>query len=338
MKRDIRRIQSLLAVFLLGGLVFAGPGSGAEKLTFMLDWHPLGQHSAFYAAMDEGFYRKEGLDVSMIRGFGSGDTIKNIAAGKEPIGFADYGSLVIARSRGVKVKGMAVLHDKNPHAVYTLKGSGIREPKDLSGRSFADAAGAAVAALMPAFAKATGISGYQFVPVDAAAKNAVLLSGKVDSMGTFVFARPTLLGMAKKSGKEIVEFMFSDYGIDVYSNGLVARDDYLEAQAARAKKFVHGAIRAWAWAVEHPDKAVSVFQKHNPAADPAMTRAAWEIAVDLLLTQEAKKLGIGHMTRDKMQRTIAIMTQYANLQGKVRPEEMYTNAFLPKLFPKRPKP
>ena len=73
------------------------PASAAE-VNFITDFGYNGRHSYFYVALDKGYYKAEGLEVNILRGQGSADAIKKVASGAAVVGFADAGSLVLARS------------------------------------------------------------------------------------------------------------------------------------------------------------------------------------------------------------------------------------------------
>src|SRR5262245_48873984 len=103
----------LLATALCGApLAAAVPGSAqaqgapaAEtKIVFSLDFIPLGRHAPWYAALAEGYYKDEGLDVSIIPAQGTAQVIQAVESGTANIGFVDVPSVIIARGNGSKIK------------------------------------------------------------------------------------------------------------------------------------------------------------------------------------------------------------------------------------------
>lgn len=322
------------------GLVLAGVprATGAEKLVLLLDWVPYAAHLGMYAALDRGDYRRAGLSVEITRGFGSGDTIKRVGVGSAQMGFADAGSLVVARAQGIQTKVVGMILDKSMFVVTTLKKSGIRTAKDLEGRKVATPKTSSTYILFPALAALNGVDTgkIEFVFMGAAALGPSLMAGKVDAILNYDNSTPTFVEAARKAHQEAAVFLYSKWGLDIYSNGLITSDALIQDKPAVAGSFVRSTMEGTAWAVEHPEEAADIFVKLNPTQDPVLTRKAWAIVVDHLLTPTARKLGLGHMDRKKMELTRDVVTKYMKLPVTVPVEEIYTNRFLPKLFPKPP--
>lgn len=333
-----KRIVAIIP--LVAALLFLSPSPGAtaDKVIFALDWLIYGKHAGFYVAQEKGFYQENNLDVTIQRGYGSGDTAKRVGAGQAEFGFSDTPAVMLARVRGIQLKLIGMIHDKSMHTIIVLKGSGITKPKDLEGRTIGSPEQNAVKLLFPAFASATGIdpNKVQWVNMTPAATAPSVISGRVDGGGFYATEIPTVRAGAKKVGKDIHVIFYSKYGIDVYSNGLITTDKMIKEKPDLVRRFVHATMKGVAWAIEHPEEATDIFVKVNPATSRNLARAHWKIAVDHLLTPSAKKFGIGYMTQEKMEYTRATTAKYMNKKIDFSAQEVYTNDFLPKLFPKRP--
>src|SRR3954469_4536722 len=95
----------LAAASLLAGLAGCG-GSGAEPgapsgASLVLDFTPNAVHSGIYAARHEGFYRDEGVDLTIRHPGESTDAPKQLAAGRVDFAVLDIHDLGIARERGI---------------------------------------------------------------------------------------------------------------------------------------------------------------------------------------------------------------------------------------------
>lgn len=345
MKRRVKcGLSGILALVLLGSLgwgvsPFTGSALGAESVVFSLDWVPWGKHSGFYTVLHKGYYKAEGLNVTIERGFGSGDTIKRVNVGSAPFGFADTASLVVARSRGSKVKVTGMFHDDAMYIIYTLEGSGIVKPKDLEGRTMGTAPMDAGRIIFPAFA---GVNRFnekrvKWIDMTPAARMPSLLTGKVDAVVDFTGHELEHQRAAAKVGKKIRYMKYKDWGVNPYANGIITTDEMIEKKPDLIRRFMRATWNGVAYAVENPAEAVEMFRKTFPERDTEILRAAWEVAVDHLLTATAKEKGMGYMTRERMTYTRDLVTEYMKLERKVEVDALYSNAFIPKLFPRRGK-
>jgi NitT/TauT family transport system substrate-binding protein len=305
-----------------------------ERILIALDFIPLGQHAAMFAAQEKGYYQKVGISPQIERGAGSGDTIKRLAAGSVHFGLADLGALVVARSQGLQVKMLGVYYAKAPYLIHALKGSGITTPKDLEGRSIGMQPGNAVYVIFPAFASINKVNATQvtWVNMPPGSLPPALMAGTIDAMIGFATAEPAVLALAAKQGKELVTLYYADWGLDIYSNGMIARDESIQKQEDLVRRFVDSTVRAHAWAAENPEAAADIFVRLHPQANRELATKQWMKTVELMISPEARQFGLGYMTRDKVKLTRDIITKAQKLPVEVPVEDLYTLRFLPKVF------
>ena len=146
-----------------------------------------------------------------MRGQGSADAVKQVAAGTAQLGFADTSAVIFGRANdGIPVKLVAVIYARPPHAIYVLKESGISKPKDLEGRTVADTAFSPVPKMFAAYAKAAGIdaSKVKWIVAGSDTLPGMLSLGRVDGIGQYSVGEPLL----KKSAapKEITKLAYAD--------------------------------------------------------------------------------------------------------------------------------
>ncbi len=337
--RTLRQaLPATLALGLAAGVAHPAAGATKDRLTLALNFVPYGIHAPFYVAQEKGYYDQALLDVTIQRGTGSADAVAKVGAGAAEVGFADAGAVVVGWSKGARVTLVGMTMDKALATIYTYRGSGITRPKDLEGKTIADNVGGGAGILFPALAAIHGIdtSKVTIVMVAAPAKNPMLIEKKADAIFTFSTIEPNLRALAAAKGMEIVGLYFSDLGLDLYGMGLFASEKAIAGRRDAVRRWTDATMRAVAWAVEHPDEATAIFVKHNQAVSADLARAQWQVVIDHLLTPVAGERGIGYMTEEKMRRTRDILVKYQKLEGDIPLKDLYTNEFLPKLFPKRP--
>lgn len=303
------------------------------KVTFSLDFIPLGRHAPWYAAIAEGYYKQEGLDVSIIPSQGTAQTIQAVEAGTAQIGFTDLPSVALARAQGSKVKMVAVNYQKAPYAIFSLDpGANVTDIKQLAGLTLGSGAGSftpkVIAGLMaehgldPATLKIDNIA--------PPARASALLSGQVPSIEFFAMSEPGLAAAAKAKGVRLATFLLADHGLTLYSNGIVATEDYLSKNADVMRRFVRASLRGWQFALRDPKKAAEDQMKYVPTLDADKSVAELAIVKNLAVTPAVEQNGLGWFDPAEMKAGLDFMTKYVGLGGtSPSAADLYATGFLP---------
>ena len=302
-----------------------------HEVRFLFDVLPNPKHALFYPAEAQGYFRQNGLRVTLEAGKGSADVVQKVATGAADFGFADASAVILARSRGLPVKLVAMVHYKPLMAIITRLEANVAKPADLVGKRIASTSGDAVRALTPALARANGFDAAKvsFVTVDQAAKAALLVTGQVDGVCDYASAFPVYEAAAQKNGVKLAQLLFSDFGLDFYSNGIVVKDDLIRDKPQVVAAFTRAIVRSLAFAVEHRQEAVAIFGRVQPQYEEAIVKAGLDIAVAHLVVPEVGADALGTMADGKMAATIAITNDTYGLPGGVAPADVYTNVFIP---------
>jgi ABC-type nitrate/sulfonate/bicarbonate transport system substrate-binding protein len=109
--------------------------SSLTKITVIAEWLPWAAHAPVFAAIDQGFFAKHGLDVNYIGPPNAGDQMKFVAGGRAAIALTQTPDVIRARAEGIPVKMIGQLWSGEPGGILSLPGSGITNPKDLEGKT-----------------------------------------------------------------------------------------------------------------------------------------------------------------------------------------------------------
>src|SRR5690349_20012194 len=130
----IRNILSGVVLIVISALPAYAQEKPLTKVIFSLDINPEGRHAPWYAALAEGYFKDEGLDVSIIPSGGGAQSIQNVESGTATFGFMAIPGLALARAAGAKIKMVAVNYQKMPIAVFSLNpGANVTSAKQLEG-------------------------------------------------------------------------------------------------------------------------------------------------------------------------------------------------------------
>ncbi|MGH7068410.1 MAG: ABC transporter substrate-binding protein [Acetobacteraceae bacterium] len=332
-------VKSALAVLLGIFLVATGPAPASAqtkpltRITFSLDFIPLGRHAPWYAAVAKGYYQDLGLDVSIIPSHGTAQTIQAVEAGTAQIGFTDVVSLALARANGAHLKMVAVNYEKAPYAIFSLDpGGDVTEVKQLQGLTLGSGAGSFTPRIIRGFMAEHGLdpATLKVVNITPSARASALLSHEVPSIEFFVMSEPGLAAAAKARHAELKTFLLADHGLKLYSNGIVATDKYLAEHPDIVKNFVAASLRGWRFALSHPKQAVEDEIKFVPSLRPAESVAELEIVKGLAITPAVQEHGLGWFGPAGMEATLDFVIKYVGLKGTPpKATDLYATGFLP---------
>lgn len=335
MKTLCQRVLSALTLAPMMLATGVSPAGAADltPVSVRVDVFFYGAHVPILMGIVDGIYKKHGLDVTAMPGRGSATTIQTVAAGTDNFGFADGGTLVKFAAQGLKAKLIVGMLEKTPAIILAMPDSGIKQPKDLNGRTGGFGNGSAPEQLFPAFAKATGVDleSIKRVAVDIPTRDNLFMQKKIDfSFGYTVTQLPL---MEEKCACKLNIIKYSDHGITAISNGIVVGDQYAADHPDIVKKFAQATAEAINAAVKDPNAGVKAFFEY--AKDSKLSRTVvenqWKQTIELLHTEATAKDPVGITSKDDWQKTISLLEEYGGVpKGSVTPEMVATNQYLTK--------
>jgi NitT/TauT family transport system substrate-binding protein len=307
-------------------VVLAGRAEAADKVTFVTDFGFNGRHSYYFVALEKGYYKSAGIDVEIVRGQGSADAIKQVAAGTAQIGFADAAAVILGRGNDqIPVKLVSVIYAKPPHAIYALKGSGIATPKDLEGKRIADTAFSAIPKMFDVYAKAAKIdpSKVTWVVATGDALPGMLNLGRADGIGQFIVGEALLKKAA--GDKELIRLAYADVGLDYYSNGIIATDELIKSNPDLVRRFVNATLRGLKDAMANPGEAGAIINKYHRQIDVDVATAETQAVASLAAVRNRP---LGGIDPAAIQRTLDIITGAYQLKTAVKPNDIFASGFV----------
>jgi NitT/TauT family transport system substrate-binding protein len=309
-------------------LLQGSPSRALDNITFITDYGYNGRHAYFFEALDRGYYRDAGIEVKIVRGQGSVDAIRQVGAGNAVFGFADAGSLILARANDqILVKLAAIVYVKPPQAIFCREDSGLRKPKDLEGNAIADTAGSAPRAIFPAFAKAAGIDAQavRWIVATSESLPGLLATNKVPCVGQFTVGEALLrsqLGSAK-----LVRFAYSDAGLSYYGNGIVATDATIASKPDLVRRFVEATVRGMKDAFADPAAAGAIIHRLVPQVDATVAKDETEAVAELA---QIPGKPLGEIDPARIEATLDVIKGAFKLATPVAAADVYAPGFVPK--------
>jgi NitT/TauT family transport system substrate-binding protein len=309
-----------------------------RPFTFILDFLPYGEYGPYFYALQAGIYEEEGLDVEILRGEGSGNTIQRIARGHGHAGSADFSALTGARANeNIGVKAIFAYFRRPPHSIFVLDDSDIESAEDLEGARLSITPGNSHQILFPLLADLAGFDAdsVSWVSMDGASMGPALIQRQVDGAPFFANHERRLQMQAEDQGLGVRRISYADYGLDMYSLVIVARDEALEDedQIDLLRRFLRGTARGMNYVFRdgHCDEGAQAVVDLNPEVDLEASVGACDVASEFSYAEEVLngEVRVGEFESDRVVRSRDISTEYLELDREVPEDELYTNDLIP---------
>jgi NitT/TauT family transport system substrate-binding protein len=313
----------------------ANPAGALTPVAYGADFLISGATAPISLAIERGYFAEGGIEVSVSRGFGSTDAVRRAATGQADVVQGDIGSAMLQRAnQGAQAKVVSPLYGRVPFAVLFYEDLGIRTPRDLEGRTLADAAGSAPRVLFPAFAGVAGIdpARVEFTTVDASTRNAQFAAGQLSIITAFILnlADAEAVAYASNPNRRIGALRYADYGLDMYGNGYITSDHFIAEKPQAVAAFVAGAAKGLRDTYLDVPAAADAVRRQHAEVDRDVAIRELELIKDLVLTDDVRANGIGTFDEARLQRTQDIMRQYFEVRRDIPLAETYTTQFLPR--------
>ena len=323
----IGAVAFALAIFGFVGTVRAAELTPANiRLDFIIG----GKHAPWFVALEKGFYAKRGLKATILGSTGSADTVRTIGAGGADFGFADIGTMIVAKSRGAPVKAAAQF-GYVPATVVWREDTDIKTLKDLEGKSYAISPGQAQWYLMPAYCRINKVD-YKAIRIQETAaplQPAALVAKKADFIVMYRASNDEVAELAAtKQGIKLNRIFMKDTGLDIYGTGLIVKDEDVKRRPEFVRAYVEATLEGLRYARDHQEEAFKILLKHKPELDSVLTTMQLKNALtEVFLPVESVNVGLGYMKPEIMDKTVKVVNEFFDVERKVSAKEAFTNQF-----------
>ena len=313
-------------------VLLCSAGTAQEKVRFQTDWIASGEHAAYYGAWVKGIWAAEGLDITITRGYGSGDTATKVGAGAADFGVSDVGAVLTARARAsLPVKTIASIYTFSPHSLFVLKSSGITSFRGLEGKKIGITPGNSHKVYFPAVAAKSGTDANKIVWVnmDGGAMGPQLFAKNIDAAPFYSIHHYYQNKAAKKAGEEIVVLPFVKAGFEIYAASLITSDKMLTEKPETVKKFLRAARRAFEFARDNQVDTCKMHVQKIPEVDLDDCLNSLKATLGFVFNDYEKKHGFGSVTAERLAVTWKEVAESQQLDLKWNPAQAVDTRFLP---------
>jgi NitT/TauT family transport system substrate-binding protein len=293
-----------------------------------------GPAAPFLLGLDKGYYKAEGLDVTIDPSTGSRESIARVASGAYDIGFGDINTLIRLRDQnsGGAAKAVFMVYNRPPFAIVTRKSRGVAKPKDLEGKKLGAPTADATFAQWKVFTKANGIDAakVEVEDVGVPVREPMLAAGEVDAVTGYAFSSYVNLKDRGVPVDDIVVLPMADYGVNLYGSAIIVSQKFAAAHPDAVRKFLRAFTKSLKDTVRDPPAAIDSVLRRNDLAKKDVELERLRMALNHnILTPEVEANGYGQVDMARLDRSIGQIAQSYDFKVKPKATDIFDPTFLP---------
>lgn len=320
-----RLLLGAVATALIAGSVAA---QAADKVTLRTNWLFYGSHSIFLLGIDKGFYEKEGIDLTVKQGNGSGNAVRLVANGDSDFAYGSAVTMLNLAAQGAPVIAVATIDAQGADAVLINPDSGIKDWKGLEGQKVLTTASAGVNTLFPIAAQNHGADPEKISLTNVA--ESALVSSYLQGLA------PAMLGGMDDKPAEIKanggkQPVLLDYGIPQPGYAIVASKEMVASNPDLVRRFVKATLEAVAAAKANPDESVQALINWSGSVEDqkAQAREVLDFTLSILKSPNNTDGRLGYNVPADWESALEILKKYKELKTDQPASAFYTNEFIP---------
>lgn len=332
----MKKFKSLLLLLICLCVVFAGcankkaavdTSNKLEDVDLVLDWYPNAIHSFIYAAIENGYFKEEGLKVNIKYPSNATDPLTLPAAGKATIGIYYQPDIVMARSNEkVPIKSIGAIVHTPLNVIISLKEKNINTPKDLSGKTIGYSGNPLNTEYVKTMVKADGGDPNSIKVVDVGFELlSSMITKKVDATtgGLINHEVPVL----EHEGHPVNYFDPAKYGVpNYYEEIFVASDKTLKEKPETLKKFMKAAKKGYEFTKNNPDKSLKILLNNQQKDNFPLIEEVEKKSMNILLPKMAsEKEPFLYQDKKVWQDNIDWLYKQGLIKEKIKAEDCFVN-------------
>ena len=266
-----------------------------EKVTVQLKWVPQAQFAGYYVAAAKGYYKAEGLDVTIKPGGPDISPVQVIAGNNADVIVNWMPDALAAREAGVPLVNIAQVFNRSGLMLTCKKASGVTSPKDLKGKTLGVWYGGNEYPFLNWMAKLNLKPDVDIKVLKQGFNVDPLLQNQAACVSTMVYNEYWQIIDAGIKESDLVTFFYEDQGAASLEDGLYVMEAKLKDPAfvARMGKFLRATFKGWNDAVKNPEEAAKIVVANDMSgsATVAVQKRQMENVAKLITTANTAKMG-----------------------------------------------
>jgi NitT/TauT family transport system substrate-binding protein len=317
-----------------GAELSAGAAQAQTSIKFALDERLEGPAALFLLPQDRGYYRAEGLDVTIDEGANALEPITRVASGGYELGLADINALIRYRDQNptAPVKAVFMLYNKPPFAIVGRQSRGISDPKSLEEKKLGAPPAGASYDQWPIFAKLNDVDLAKVAveKISVPVRAPMLAAGQLDAVLGYSFRVYVDLKDRGVPVEDVVVLPMADYGLKLYGSAIIVNSKFAAEKPDAVAGFLRAVTKGLKETIKNPSAAIESLLKRDDAGKKEVELERLRMAIrDNIVTPEVRANGLGAVDVARLTEAINQLGLTYAFKAKPKAADIFDPAFLP---------
>lgn len=298
-----------------------------EKVTVVLDWTPNTNHTGLYTALENGYYKDQGLDVEIVQPPEGGAT-SLVASGKADFGISYQEEVTYAKTSDdpLPIKAIAAVIQHNSSGFASPKDKNIKTPKDFEGKIYGGWGSESETAAIKAVMEKTGADFDKVTIADIGQDDFFTATTNSVDFAWIYEGWDVVQAKLKNFDLNFIPLNQFDKRLDYYTPVIISNETLLNDNPELAKKFMKATTEGYQFAIDNPEEAAKILVKHAPEIDEELAIESQKFLASKYKDDAPRW---GEMKDEVWNNYTAFLKEYGLINKDLKPEDAYTNEFLP---------
>ena len=300
---------------------------GGEKVTVVLDWTPNTNHTGLYTALENGYYKEQGLDVEIVQP-PEGGAASLVASGKADFGISYQEEVTYAKTSDdpLPIKAIAAVIQHNSSGFASPKDKNIKTPKDFEGKIYGGWGSESETAAIKAVMEKTGADFDKVTIADIGQDDFFTATTNSVDFAWIYEGWDVVQAKLKNFDLNFIPLNQFDKRLDYYTPVIISNETLLNDNPELAKKFMKATTEGYKFAIDNPEEAAKTLVKHAPEIDEELAIESQKFLASKYKDDAPRW---GEMKDEVWNNYTAFLKEYGLINKDLKPEDAYTNEFLP---------
>lgn len=298
-----------------------------EKVTVVLDWTPNTNHTGLYTALENGYYKDQGLDVEIVQP-PEGGAASLVASGKADFGISYQEEVTYAKTSDdpLPIKAIAAVIQHNSSGFASPKDKNIETPKDFEGKIYGGWGSESETAAIKAVMEKTGADFDKVTIADIGQDDFFTATTNSVDFAWIYEGWDVVQAKLKNFDLNFIPLNQFDKRLDYYTPVIISNETLLNDNPELAKKFMKATTEGYQFAIDNPEEAAKILVKHAPEIDEELAIESQKFLASKYKDDAPRW---GEMKDEVWNNYTAFLKEYGLINKDLKPEDAYTNEFLP---------